>query len=530
GVPTANGDLRWRVVNAQPVADEHGTLLGVVASFFDITERKRAEQALRESRAKLDAALESMTDAVCISDVAGSFHEFNTAFATFHKFRTKDECARTLAEYPELLDVFMDTGELAPLDMWAVPRALRGEVGTNVEYGLRRKDTGERWGGSYSFAPIRDQAGAIVGSVVVGRDSTARKRAEAALQESERRYRELVQNANSAIIRWACDGTVLFFNEYAQQLFGYRSEEIIGQHVNLLVPATESTGGDLTQLVTDIVTFPERFVNFTNENVCRDGRRVWIAWTNKPIYDAQGNVTAILAVGNDITARKQAEAALRQSEATFASAFRSSPAALLITRLADGRFLEVNEAYCAIVGYARDELLGHLTTEFSIYLNTSDRQAIVDQLQSRGSIREFETRIRHRSGAIRQVIAAQELLTLNGEACILTHLLDITERKRLEAALQTASQRVQLILSSLYGGILVLGEDHRVEFTNQAFCDQFGFATGPEELLGWDATDILTRIAPIYAAPPAALAGIQAILATGQAVRNEEVAITGGRT
>ncbi len=147
-------------------------------------ERATAAEALQAGRAKLEAALASMTDAVFISDVQGRFIDFNDAFATFHKFRNKDECAKTFAEYPDILDVFMPDGTLAPLDMWAVPQALRGETVTNAEYTLRRKDTGETWVGSYSFGPIRDKDGAIAGSVVVGRDITALKRAEEELRGS----------------------------------------------------------------------------------------------------------------------------------------------------------------------------------------------------------------------------------------------------------------------------------------------------------------------------------------------------------
>lgn len=141
----------------------------------EIAERKQAEKALRQNRARLDAALASMTDAVFISDAEGRFIEFNDSFATFHRFKSKAECATTLAGYPNFLDVFMPNGELAPLDMWAVPRALRGEIATNAEYTLRRKPTGETWIGSYSFGPIRDGNGAIVGSVVTARDITQTK-------------------------------------------------------------------------------------------------------------------------------------------------------------------------------------------------------------------------------------------------------------------------------------------------------------------------------------------------------------------
>ena len=105
-----------------------------VSIFEVITTRKQAEVALHASTAKLEAALESMTDAVFISDLEGRFIHFNDAFATFHKFSNKEACAKTLAEYPVFLDVYLPDGTLASLEQWAVPRALRGEAVTNAEY------------------------------------------------------------------------------------------------------------------------------------------------------------------------------------------------------------------------------------------------------------------------------------------------------------------------------------------------------------------------------------------------------------
>ena len=105
-------------------------------------------------------------------------------------------------------------------------------------------------------------------------ETTNRESINRKLQESESKYRELVQNANSAIIRWKRDGAITFFNEYAQAFFGYSEDEVIGKHVNILLPERESTGSDLTSLVRDIVSHPERYVQNINENICRDGRRV----------------------------------------------------------------------------------------------------------------------------------------------------------------------------------------------------------------------------------------------------------------
>jgi len=178
-----DGTVRWLGHTCRPIPGTHGEFLGTRVSNRDITSRKETEVALRESRAEFAAALESMTDAVFISDTEGRFVAFNDAFATFHRFKDKSECKRTLAEYPGLLDVYTTEGTLVPLDMWVVSRALRGETGTNAQYTLRRKDTGESWVGSYSFAPVRDEQGRITGSVVSARDITSQNRAEQEIRQ-----------------------------------------------------------------------------------------------------------------------------------------------------------------------------------------------------------------------------------------------------------------------------------------------------------------------------------------------------------
>ncbi len=164
----------------------------------DISERKEAEEALRASKAKLDIALAAMSDAVFISDAEGRFIEFNDAFASFHKFGNKEACAKTLGEFPAFLEVYSPGGELLPLEQWAVPRALRGESASIAEFRLRRKDTGDTWIGSYSFAPIRDQNGAITGSVVTARDITDLRQSEEAARRAERA--EAATQAKSAFL------------------------------------------------------------------------------------------------------------------------------------------------------------------------------------------------------------------------------------------------------------------------------------------------------------------------------------------
>ena len=150
-----------------------------------IARLQQAHDLVAMGRSTLDAALDSMGDAVFISDREGRFINFNDAFATFHRFRDKAGCARTLAEYQAFLDVFLANGELVPVENWAVPRALRGESAINAEFTLRRRDTGESWIGSFNYAPIRGQDGGIVGSVVTARDITDIRQKGLALSQAK---------------------------------------------------------------------------------------------------------------------------------------------------------------------------------------------------------------------------------------------------------------------------------------------------------------------------------------------------------
>ncbi|HTZ39098.1 MAG TPA: ATP-binding protein, partial [Syntrophales bacterium] len=154
---------------------------------------KRAEEALRESRAKLEAAFASMAEAIFIADAEGRLIDFNEGFVRYHRFKDREECSRTIADCPRYLEAYFQDETPAPMEMWAMPRALRGEMASDVEYMLRRKDTDETWWGSYNFSPIKDEDGRIIGAVVAGREITDRKRAEAALKEAKESLEQKVR-------------------------------------------------------------------------------------------------------------------------------------------------------------------------------------------------------------------------------------------------------------------------------------------------------------------------------------------------
>jgi len=188
-----------------------------------------SDKELLTSTAKLEGALDSMSDAVFISDSEGRIINFNNAFARFHKFKNKDKCTKVLAEFPEFLDAYSSSGERLPLDQWIAPRALRGETDTNVEFTLRHKDTGETWIWSYNYGPIRDSHGVIVGTVVTGHDITERKQTEYQL-----RIAATVFESQQGMIVIDVDGNILQVNRAFTSITGFSAEEAIGKNLHLL--------------------------------------------------------------------------------------------------------------------------------------------------------------------------------------------------------------------------------------------------------------------------------------------------------
>ena len=129
-----------------------------------------------------------------------------------------------------------------------------------------------------------------------------------ALQDSEKKYRELLEHANSIILHWTGDGRITFLNEFGQRFFGYSQAEVAGRHVvGTIVPELETGGRDLTPLMDKICADPAAFERNVNENIRRNGERAWIAWTNKVYFDDQGRIEGILSIGSDITAQRKSE-------------------------------------------------------------------------------------------------------------------------------------------------------------------------------------------------------------------------------
>ena len=283
------------------------------------------------------------------------------------------------------------------------------------------------------------------------------KRTTKALRESEGKYRELVENANSIILRVDNTGTITFFNEYASHFLGFSKDEIIGQKaVGTIISSTDSTGKDLAQMVLDLTVHPEQYKNNENENMRKDGTRVWVAWTNKPILNDQGRCVELLCIGNDITERKQAEEALRESEKRYRLIFNNSPLGVMHFD-ANGIIVDFNDNFAQIMGGAREKIIG-----FNMLTKLRDQAmltAVKDALDGRLGHYEGDYVSITAGKTTRMRAIYQRITTADGKFLGAVGLFeDIGERKQAEeekAALEGQLQQAQKMESvgRLAGGV-----------------------------------------------------------------------------
>ncbi|AFZ06877.1 multi-sensor signal transduction histidine kinase [Oscillatoria nigro-viridis PCC 7112] len=185
----------------------------------------------------------------------------------------------------------------------------------------------------------------------------------AKLRSSEVKYRQLVENANSMIVQLDSEGKITFFNEFAETFFGYAEAEIIGKSaIGTIIPKTDFSESDLAAIIRDCLAQPEKYFQHEKENIRSNGERVWIAWTNKPLLDANGNLAGLLCIGTDISDRKQAEIALQASESELRALFAAMNDVILVIDI-EGRYLKIAPTNPGLLYKPSAELVGKKVSE-----------------------------------------------------------------------------------------------------------------------------------------------------------------------
>ncbi len=175
---------------------------------------------------------------------------------------------------------------------------------------------------------------------------------------------------------------------------------------------------------------------------------------------------------------KLALEALRSSEERFSKAFQANPIPLSIATLNEGRYIDVNESFLQVYGYSREEVIGRTATDLKIWLDPSQRAEIIRERQKRGPLRGVEVKTQSKNGQVHEMLISVDVISLNGEPCLLALALDISERKRSQEALQQSEEKYRNLVQNMSEGVGITDAHEEVVFANPAAEEIFGVPAG----------------------------------------------------
>ncbi|MCX7804636.1 MAG: PAS domain S-box protein [Planctomycetota bacterium] len=433
-----NGRIVWFEEQGRVRRGEDGSIRGAIGVIRDVTERRLAEEALRMSEARYRSLVENMSLGITLIDPDYRIVMTNTAQGRL--FRKPPDafvgksCFREFEKRDSVCGHCPGTRAMAT--------GLPAEVDTQ---GVR--DDGTRFAARIRAFPTVSHDGRVTGFIEVVEDVTERKRAEEALRASEAKYRELVENANSIILRMDTAGNVTFFNEFAEAFFGYHAEEMVGRNVvGTIFPQRDSHGRDMAATIRDIARRPYLYPTDTCENVRRNGDRVWVAWTYKVIYGEDGAVKEILCVGNDVTDRRRAEEAARR-EAAKLSAMISGMQEGVVFADASGTIVEVNDYFCRLVGMGRRQLLGRKFEQFHSPDTRKFLSGTVDRFRSDPNSGPLV--VQRRMGNADVIIRLQPIYSEGRYEGTVLNLIDVSELVRARRMAEEASRAKSEFLANV---------------------------------------------------------------------------------
>jgi PAS domain S-box-containing protein len=332
-------------------------------------------------------------------------------------------------------------------------------------------------------SPVPHETQLIAIATHIAGIAIARQESEKELRDSEERFRTLVENAPEALVVLDLDaGHFVDTNEKAVQLFGLSRDALFTISLFELSSPRQPDGRDSRQLalekIQQTLNGESPVFEWTHRHTSGQEIPCEVRLVRIPSYGRRLIRGSII----DITERLKAAKALRASEKRFTTAFQASPNPLTITTLKEGRFLAVNDQFLRISGHSRAELIGQTVFELNLWDKSEERERAIQMLKEQGWVRDFEADLRTKSGEIRSMIIALEVIELEGQECLLMASNDITDRKRAEAELQRSAQEIRDLYDNAPCGYHALDQQGTFLRINKTELDWLGYTS--DEVIG----------------------------------------------
>jgi len=426
-----DGTIVWLERASRAHFDEQGKMLRLVGMMADITERKQAEEALKESEQRFRLVADTAPALIWMSGTDKVCTYLNKPWLDFTGRPLEEELTNGWAEgvHPDDVEKCLDT----------YTQSFDRREKYSVEYRLRRYDGEYRWILDIGV-PRFNQDGSFAGYIGIGVEVTERKQAEQELARANERLHLAIEagSAGGWEVNLRTGKNVWFGQAYAQ--LGMTLDQSSGSQEDFRDRVHED---DRERVVHALEVAKEKHEEFAEDFrvVWQDGTTHWLRSRGRYYYSANGEPERMLGISLDITNRKRAEEALQSSERRYRLLFERNVAGVGIASL-DGRLLDCNDGWARILGYeSKDELLGRHASEF--YFNPAQRQPLVEELFKKQVLFSRELQLRRKDGTpVWVLFNATALHSDHDTRIVQATMVDISEGKRAEEALSDMTRKL----------------------------------------------------------------------------------------
>ena len=458
-----DGSLLPVLLSATAIKEPDGRFIASRSTLVDITERRKADVALRQSHQTLEVLVKERTAALeqtnrRLAQELAQSNRIQTALADSEgRFRELVECL------PQPIWTCLPEGEcdyLSPQWMSYTGMPAAGQLGHgwtrqvhsedrqmaieqwqealaraqpfDSEFRLRRADGTYRWFHAHA-SPLRDNAGRLLRWLGTFTEIHDRKQAES----MQARLAAIVESSSDAVISKSLDGRILTWNKSAELMFGYSGEEIIGQSIFLLIPSDRQL--EETTLI-ELIKTGTRVQQYETIRKRKGGSCIQVSLTVSPIMDANGLVNAVSTIARDITARKQTEEMMTQQRRLIELSYEP----IFEWEIEQG-IVEWNRVCEQLYCYTRSEALGHSSNRLLQSRLPAPLGTIQAELEQTG---EWTGEIHHRTKDGRDVLVASRwgLLKTNGRSLVLETNRDITQLRQSETMILKKNKDLETLL------------------------------------------------------------------------------------